>query len=134
LKGVVGDASVIWRATGLTTATLTAASRAEETVLAGVSGVLRRDVGIQIDHALRRWLIWTVKAGYGTDDYVGDPCACNGFIERKDKRVSLGSAITYKLNREVSLKAEYLYDQRDSNVDGGSYRANVFLLGLKLQR
>jgi hypothetical protein len=133
LQGIVGDASVIWKATGLTTATLTAASRAEETVLAGVSGALRRDVGIQIDHALRRWLIWTVRAGYGTDDYVGD-CSCSGVIERKDKRVSLGSAITYKLNRDVSLKGEYLYDQRDSNVEGGSYRANVFLLGLKLQR
>src|SRR6185503_14702437 len=101
LKGIVGDASVIWKATGLTTATLTATSRAEETVLAGVSGVLRRDVGVQVDHALRRWLIWTVRAGYGTDDYIGDPCACNGFVERKDTRVSLGSALVYKLNRDV---------------------------------
>jgi len=134
LKGIVGDASVIWKATGLTTATLTATSRAEETVVAGVSGVLRRDVGVQIDHALRRWLIWTGRAGYGTDDYVGDPCACNGFIERKDKRVSLGSAITYKLNRDVWLKGEYIFDHRDSNVEGGSYTAHVFLVGLKLQR
>jgi len=134
LKGIVGDASVIWKATGLTTATLTATSRAEETVLAGVSGVLRRDVGVQIDHALRRWLIWTVRAGYGTDDYIGDPCACNGFIDRKDKRVSLGSALVYKFNRDVWLKGEYIYDQRDSNVEGNSYRANVFLLGLKLLR
>jgi hypothetical protein len=134
LKGLVGDASVIWKATGLTTATLTATSRAEETVLAGVSGVLRRDIGVQIDHALRRWLIWTVKAGYGSDDYVGSVASSNGPIERKDTRVSLGSALVYKLNRDVWLKGEYIYDQRDSNAVGASYHGNVFLLGLKLQR
>jgi hypothetical protein len=134
LKGVVADASLIWQATGLTTATLTATSRAEETVLPGVSGALRRDIGVQVDHALRRWLIWTVRAGYGIDDYIGDPCACNGFVERKDKRTSLGTALTYKLTREVSLKGEYRYDQMNSNATGASYNASAFLVGLKLQR
>jgi hypothetical protein len=134
LKGIVADASVIWKATGLTTATLTATSRADETVLAGVSGVLRRDIGVQIDHALRRWLIWTVRAGYGFDEYVGDVATVNGLIERKDTRMSLGSALVYKFNRDVWLKGEYIYDQRDSNVVGNSYHANVFLVGLKLQR
>lgn len=134
LAGVVADASLVWNATGLTTATLTAKSSADETVLSGVSGVLRRDFGLQVDHALRRWLIWTVKAGYGIDDYVSDPCTCNGGISRLDKRVSLGSAITYKLNRDVSLKGEYRYDQLRSNTTGVDYNANVFLIGLKLQR
>jgi hypothetical protein len=134
LKGVVADASLIWNATGLTTATLTVKSTADETVLPGVSGVLRRDVGIQVDHALRRWLIWTLRAGYGLDDYVSDPCTCNGGLARLDKRVSLGTAITYKLNREVSLKGEYRYDQMRSNVAKVDYNANVFLVGLKLQR
>ena len=55
----------------LTTATLTGSSRGEESVVAGLSGALRRDVGVQVDHALRRWLIWTVRAGYGFDEYVG---------------------------------------------------------------
>ena len=55
-----------------------------------------------------RWLIWTVKAGYGFDDYVG---ASNGSAERKDTRTSLGTALTYKFNREFSLKGEYRYDQ-----------------------
>jgi hypothetical protein len=68
LRGVVADASLVWAATGLTTATLTASSRAEESAVAGVSGALRRDAALQVDHAFRRWLIGTVKAGYGTDD------------------------------------------------------------------
>jgi hypothetical protein len=48
--------------------------------------------------------------------------------------MSLGSALTYKFNRDLSLKGEYRYDQLRSNVPGVSYNANVFLVGLKLQR
>jgi hypothetical protein len=131
LAGIVADASLIWNVTGLTTATLIASSKGEETVVQGVSGALRRDIGVQVDHALRRWLIWTVKANYGLDDYVG---ASNGAPERKDTRTSLGTALTYKFNREFSLKGEYRYDQLQSNLPGPSYHANIFLVGLKLQR
>jgi hypothetical protein len=134
LNGVVADASLIWAATGLTTVTLTATSRAEETVLSGVSGALRRDVGVQVDHALRRWLIWSVRAGYGIDTYKSIPCECNGFLERVDNRASLGTLITYKMSRELALKGEYRYDQLHSNSAGVNYNANVFLIGLQLQR
>jgi hypothetical protein len=86
---------------------------------------------VQVDHALRRWLIWTVRAGYGFDDYFSNPADGPA---RADQRVSLGSALTYKLNRDVSLKAEYRYDQLRSNTPGVDYSANAFLVGLKLQR
>ena len=134
LRGIVADASVVWNATGLTTVTLTAASRAEETVVSGVSGALRRDIGVQVDHALRRWLIWSVRAGYGLDQYKSIPCECNDFQERTDRRVSLGSMITYKFSREFAMKGEYRYDQMHSNTSGVDYHANVFLVGLQLQR
>jgi len=126
LSGVVADASLIYAATGLTTATLTASSRAEEVVVAGASGALRRDVGLQIDHAFRRWLIGTLKIGYGLDDYVG--------LDRTDNRTSLGAAITYKLNRTMSLKGEYRHDTLRSNVSGVNFDSNVFVVGMRLQR
>jgi hypothetical protein len=134
LNGIVADASLVWTASGLTTVTLTATSRAEETVLPAVSGALRRDIGVQVDHALRRWLMWTVRAGYGLDDYRSTPCECSAFLHRIDNRTSLGTALVYKFNREVSLKGEYRYDQLRSNTAGADYDANVFLVGLKLQR
>ena len=133
VQGVVYDALLKWEATGLTTVTLNANSQANESVVAGWSGALRRDIGIQVDHALRRWLIWTVRAGYGFDDYISNTCCGNG-DPRSDKRVSLGSAITYKLSREIWLKGEYRYDQLRSNATGVDYNANAFLVGLKLQR
>ncbi|MBX9829579.1 MAG: outer membrane beta-barrel protein [Xanthobacteraceae bacterium] len=126
LRGVVFDASLVYAMSGLTTVTLTGSSRADEIVVAGTSGVLRRDVGVQVDHAFRRWLIGTLRVGYGFDDYIGSI--------RADSRMSLGTAITYKLSREVALKGEYRYDQLRSNIEGVDYSANVFLVGLKLQR
>ena len=60
------------------------------------------------------------------DDYVGSI--------RADSRMSLGTAITYKLNREIAIKGEYRYDQLRSNIEGVDYSANVFLVALKLQR
>jgi len=126
LRGFVADASLVWAASGLTTATLTAKSRADELVSAGMSGMLRRDVDIQIDHSFRRWLIGTVKFGYGFDQYVGS--------ERADSRTSLGTALTYKFNRDLSLKGEYRYNWLDSNIPTESYNASIYMVGLKLQR
>jgi hypothetical protein len=126
LSGIVADGTLTWVATGLTTVMLTASSRAEESVVPGVSGALRRDVGVQVDHAFRRWLIGTLKFNYGFDEYVG--------LSRDDKRGTIGAALTYKLNRELWFKGEARHEWLRSNVTGVDYDANVFLLGLKLQR
>ena len=126
LRGVVADASLVWAATGLTTATLTASSRAEELIVAGVSGALRRDAGLQVDHAFRRWMIGTLKLGYGQDQYIGSG--------RVDTRTSLGAALIYKFARELSLKSEFRQEWMQSNTPGVDYSASVFLLGVKLQR
>ncbi len=75
---------------------------------------------------LPRWLIGTLKFGYGNDQYVG--------LGRIDNRTSLGAAITYKLNREFWLKGEYRRESLRSNAPDVNYDANIFLVGLKLQR
>ena len=126
LRGTVADASLIWVATGLTTLTLTAKSSADESILAGVSGALRRDAGLQIDHAFRRWLVGTLKFGTGFDDYVG--------LGRSDIRTSIGAALTYKFSREFWLKGEVRQDWLKSNQPGIDNSATTMLLGVRLQR
>ena len=102
-------------------------------MVAGVSGALRRDIGVQVDHALRRWLIWTVRAGYGLDDYVGNPCTCtNG--EDATKRLSPGTALTYKFSRESLAQGRVPLRPVALQHSGTDYSANVFLVGLKMQR
>jgi hypothetical protein len=126
LRGWVLDASLIWVATGLTTLTFTANSRADETTLTNASGTLRRDVALQVDHAFRRWLVGTVKVGFGQDDYVG--------ADRLDNRTSLSAIITYKYSREIWLKGEFRQEWMRSNVPNVDYDASIFLVGVKLQR
>ncbi len=126
LTGFIGDGSLIWTASALTTVKLTASSQVGESTNAGVSGVLYRDVGVQVDHAFRRWLIGSVKAGFGLDDYEGST--------REDQRYSLGAGLTYKLDRELWLKGEFRQKWLRSNITGNDYSESVFLLGLRLQR
>jgi hypothetical protein len=126
VSGFVGDASLIWSATPLATVKLTAQSSVGESTIPGVSGVLYRDVGVQVDHAFRRWLIGSVKLGFGMDDYVG--------MEREDKRYAAGVGLTYKLDRWMHIKGEFRQDWFRSNVLGNDYSASTFLFGIRLQR
>jgi hypothetical protein len=126
VTGFVGDASLVWSATALTTVKLTAQSSVGESTIPGVSGVLYRDVGVQVDHAFRRWLIGSAKLGFGTDDYVG--------IDRNDNRYSAGLGLTYKLDRLMHVTGEFRQDWFRSNVLGNDYSASTFLFGIRLQR
>ena len=126
LGGIVADGSLVWSATPLTQVTLSARSRIAESTLAGVSGVLRRDFGAQLDHAFRRWLIGTVKFEYGFDDYVGST--------REDQRYALSGMLTYKLSRNAQLKGEVRRQWLTSNVPSAAYTANIYLLGIRLQQ
>ena len=126
VAGLIGDASLTWTASALTTVKLTGASTVGESTQPGVSGVLYRDVGLQVDHAFRRWLIGSAKIGFGFDDYVG--------LSREDNRYSAGLGLTYKFNRSWQIKGEVRQDWLRSNMTGNNYNATTFLLGLRWQK
>jgi len=129
LPNIVGttlDGSLIWQATGLTTAKLTAASEVTESILQGVSGAFSRDVSIEVDHAFRRWLIANAQLGYGRDEYVG--------LARDDNRYFAATGLTYKMNRMMQLKGELRHDWLTSSQVGNAYQSTSVLLTLRLQR
>jgi hypothetical protein len=149
LSGLIGNASLVWTANALTTVKLTATSSIGESTIPGVAGVLSRDVALQIDHAFRRWLIGTLKLGFGLDSYKGvtvdpndlsDLCSCvvstpgGTSADRVDKRFFAGAGLTYKLTRSVQIKGEFQQYWLRSNVTGSDYNSSVFLLGIRLQR
>jgi hypothetical protein len=125
LEGLLFDASLIWTATALTTVKLNAKTSAGESTLAGVSGVFTRDIGLQVDHAFRRWLIGSARIGYGLDDYVGSI--------REDSRYTAGAALTYKLTRSWQVKGEFRQEWLKSNVPGNDYTASIAMIGLRWQ-
>jgi hypothetical protein len=149
LDAPIGNASLIWTATALTTVKLSASSVVGESTIPGVSGIIYRNIGLQIDHALRRWLIATAKFGFGVNTYkggsdtsTGSAAICDCVIstpgdtspDRQDLVYEIGFGLTYKLSREVQIKGEVRRDWLHSNVAGNDYTSNVFLLGLRLQR
>jgi hypothetical protein len=126
LSGVLFDASLIWTASALTTAKLVASTRADETTVAGVAGIFTREVGLEVNHAFRRWLVGTTKFFRAADIYDGSP--------RVDLRYGVSGALTYMLTREWQLKGEYRHEWRTSNQPGNGYISNIYLLGVRLQR
>jgi len=125
LQGLLIDASLVWAATGLTTVSFIAKTTADETTLVGVSGVLRRNLALQVDHAFRRRLIGSLRFSYGLDDYQGSV--------REDKRYVASAALVYKLSRAWQVRGELREEWLHSNIAGADYSATVGLLGLRWQ-
>jgi hypothetical protein len=125
LNGFLFDASLIYAMTALTNIKLTAATVAGETTVPGTAGTLTRNVGFEIEHAFRRWLIGALKLNYGLDDYIGST--------RKDDRYSISALLTYKLNRMAQIKGEFRQEWSHSTQPGVDYMASVFLLGARFQ-
>jgi hypothetical protein len=126
ISGFIANGTLIWQATALTTAKLTAASQVYETVVDGASGQFSRDLNLEVDHAFRTWLIGMLKAGYGTDDYVGSA--------DYDTRYFLSVGLTYIFTRELQMRGEVRQDWMNSTQPGLTYTATTFLLGMHLQR
>lgn len=125
INALLFDASLAWAATGLTTVKFAATTKVDETTLIGVSGILRRDYLLQVDHAFRRWLIGTLKFDYENDDYVGS--------SRVDNRYAASFALTYKLSRAWQVKGEVREEWLRANVAGVDYAATIAMLGLRWQ-
>ncbi len=57
IGGATLDGALLWQATALTTAKFTAQSSVGESSVQGVSGEFSRNFSLEVDHALRTWLI-----------------------------------------------------------------------------
>jgi hypothetical protein len=126
IDGATLDGSLLWQATALTSAKFTAQSSVGESSVQGVSGEFSRSFSLEVDHALRTWLIANAIIGYENDDYAG--------LGRTDNHYFASTGLTYKLNREIQLKGEVRQDWLNSNVTGVAYTASTFLLTMRLQK
>ena len=126
VAGPMVDGALLFLPTPLTTVKFAAATTAGELIVAGASGVLRRDYTLEVDHDFRRWLTGAVRFNYGVDNYFG--------LDRLDHRYSIGTSLTYKMTRELWLRGEFRHEWLSSNIYDVDYQANLFLLTLRLQR
>jgi hypothetical protein len=124
--GYLVEAALVWQATALTTGRLFASTTAAESPLFLTSAVLTRQLGVEVNHAFRRWLIATTRFTVAHDIYAGDI--------RRDDRYAVSAALSYLLTRELALKGEYRYEWEHANVPGSNYVASIWLVGVRLQR
>lgn len=128
LRGLILDGTLVWHPSALTNVTLIARTSFDETVLSDVSAIYRRDIAIQFDHFFRRYLIGTARIGYGYDIYEGST--------RRDDRFTLASGLTYRFDRNLSVRGELRQERLSSSgaTTSPDYTANIIYFGLKFQR
>src|SRR5262249_39256878 len=102
VNGPLVDGSVLFLPNPLTAIKFNALTTTGELVVVGASGVLHRDYTLEVDHDFRQWLTGIMKLGYAKDFYIG--------MNRVDQRYFISTALTYKFNRDVWLRAEFRHD------------------------
>ncbi|MFN3671758.1 MAG: outer membrane beta-barrel protein, partial [Bosea sp. (in: a-proteobacteria)] len=125
LRGLVGDAAVIWQPTPLTTVTLRGTSELGDTTIAGSSGTTARRATLEVAHALRRNLTVTGFGSISRTDYEGQGL--------REDLASYGARLDYKLTRSVSIRASFTQERLISTAQGSDYTANIAQVGLRLQ-
>lgn len=126
VDGLLVDGSLAWVPTALTTVRLNARSSIDETTLSNSGGILRRTLGLEIEHALRRNFIVTGRADFESSRYKG--------VGRVDDTLVLGLEAEYRLNRTVSLIGSFEHERLDSNQPGEDYAASIIEFGLRVRR
>ncbi|WP_066479194.1 outer membrane beta-barrel protein [Bosea sp. WAO] len=125
LRGMVGDAAILWTPTPLTTVTLRGTAELGDTTIAGSSGTTARRVSLEIAHALRRNLTVTGFTTFQRTDYEGQGL--------REDLSTIGARLDYRLTRTFSVRASFTHERLNSTQPGSDYTANVSLVGLRMQ-
>lgn len=125
LRGIVGDAALIWTPTPLTTVTLRGSSELGDTTVAGSSGTTARRVSLEVAHALRRNLTVTGFTSLARTDYEGQGL--------REINTMVGARLEYRLTRTFAVRASFTHERLNSTAQGSDYTANVSLVGLRVQ-
>ncbi|MGP0058255.1 MAG: outer membrane beta-barrel protein [Beijerinckiaceae bacterium] len=120
------DGSLIYTATPLTKITLRTATDFSETTDVNTSGAVSRLVGLEVAHALMRDLTVKATGTYQNLNFIGEPV--------NESIYTAGLGAEYNLTRSIVVRASFTHERLQSSVPGSDYTANVFLLGLRLQR
>lgn len=126
LAGPTFDAALVWTASPLTTVTLRGTTTLNETTVANAAGSVSRRGSIEISHALLRNLKLGATAVWQNNDYRG--------IALTENIYQGTLTAQYNLTRSVVVRGSFTHERLKSSTPGADYTANVFLLGLRLQR
>lgn len=126
IDGVLIDANLAWRISGLTSLLLTARTDVTESQITGSGGALSRTAALEVRHELGRRLIGTAGLRWTSQDYAGTN------IEEREIAGLLG--LEYYMNREVTLFSRYQHVDFESNVAGRTYSVDEVRIGVRVRR
>jgi hypothetical protein len=126
VEGVLIDANLAWKVTGLTSLLFTARTDFGESNLAGTAGAISHQGGLEVRHAFHQYLIGTVGLSYTVQDYSGVS------ITERDLRATAG--LEYYLNRETVLFSRYQHTVFNTTSPNASYTDDEIRVGVKLRR
>ncbi|WP_164919561.1 outer membrane beta-barrel protein [Hansschlegelia zhihuaiae] len=126
IEGLLVDGEIAWAPSALTTVRLSAKSALQETTLQNSAGVLSRNLGLSVEHFLRRNWSVTAKASFDRADYKGSA--------RIDDAFTLGLETEYRLTRSLALTGSLEKLWLDSSIPNDDYDATIIEIGLRLRR
>ncbi len=126
ISGVIIDANLGWRISGLTSLLLTAKTDVGELSLAGSGGALSRTAQAELRHAFQRRLIGTAALRVTRQDYEG--------VDLSEREVAGIIGAEYFLNREVTLFGRYQHVEFDSTEVSRNYNADEIRVGVRVRR
>lgn len=126
LRGATADAALSWSVSPVTTVRTTLATTLDETSLAGASGAITRRAGLELAHDFQRHIAMTAGVTASRTDYRG--------VRLTEDVVAGSLRLDYRFSRTLSARASYSHERLISSVPGADYTANIYLLGLRLQR
>ena len=125
LRGPILDAAVIWAVTPLTTLRLRASAQTDDTTVTNASGILSQRAVLELQHDLRRNLSLIGALTFSRAEYQGIFLREDGF--------AASLRLDYRLTRALALRASYTHESLKSTSPGSNYKADVFLVGMRIQ-
>jgi hypothetical protein len=125
VNAMVGKAIATWLLTPLTTVDFSAKRDVFETIQPDASAFAQSDFGFKVTHELRRNVLLGLEGNAGVNNYIGST--------RKDTYWGAGPKITYKMNRNIDLHAEYIFDRRNSNLPDLDYDRQRVFAGIEVK-
>jgi hypothetical protein len=122
-NGFTYGANLTWNPTGLTSVRLDGEGGFQPSDVG--SSRLESEIGLRIDHELLRNLLIGGEVRYSRDDFQD--------TNRVDNRIDVGPSITYFVNRNFSVGADYVFTKRDSDDSDREFDRNVITLRVTAQ-
>ncbi len=125
IDGLLFDANLTWRVSGVTTLLLTASTDVAETTTVDSGGVLEHQYGGQLRHNFTTNLLGSAGVSYYTRNFVG-----GGLFENQ---FTAATGLEYFLNRHAVLFGRYQHTAFNTTSFDGNWTGEEVQLGVRLR-